>query len=76
MSERIKRFDDIKRREYPNYINIPCPLGCGKMIRGTSKKHWLLNFEIHLTGKRHNIRNMDERKRLVEKIGKDAIKYL
>jgi len=65
-----------KRVSYEEYVNIPCPLGCEKTIRGTSKKHWLRNFETHLTGKKHRILNGDERKRLVEKFGKPAIKYL
>ena len=65
-----------KRASYKEYVDIPCPLGCGKMIRGISKKHWLRNFETHLSGKRHNIKNTDEQKRLVEKFGKPAIKYL
>jgi len=63
-----------KRRKHANYINIPCPLRCGKRIGGISKKHWLWNFEIHLIGRNHKILNIDERKRLIEKFGKTAIK--
>ena len=66
----------INRRKNANYIDIPCPMGCGKMIKGISKSHWLHNFEIHLSGKKHKIRNEDEQKRLVEKFGKRAIEHL
>ena len=61
---------------YKKYIEIPCPLDCGKMLKGTSKKHWLRNFEIHLTGKKHNIKDKDEQKRIVEKVRKDIIENL
>ena len=73
---RIEEKTLKKRRKYANYINIPCPMGCGKWIRGISKKHWLWNFETHLTGRNHKKWNIDERKRLIEKFGKPAIKYL
>ena len=72
----MRMEERILEKRYKKYVNIPCPLNCGKMIRGTSKKHWLRNFETHLSGKRHNIKNMDEQKRLAEKFGKPAIEHL
>ena len=29
-------------------IAVPCPLDCGKTIRGKSKKQWKANFSTHL----------------------------
>jgi len=58
------------RRFYKKYIELPCPLHCGKMLKGISKKHWLRNFETHLSGKKHNIKMRDEKKRIVEKVRK------
>jgi len=61
---------------YKGYIEIPCPLDCGKMIKGTSKKHWLRNFDIHLSGKKHPNKNIDKRKEIVEKVRKNIIEKL
>lgn len=61
---------------YKKYIEIPCPLDCGKTLKGTSKKDWLRNFNTHLTGKEHRILNGDKRKRIVEKVRKDIIENL
>ena len=73
IEEKILKRD---RGFYEKYIEIPCPLDCGKALKGTSKKHWLRNFGTHLTGKKHRILNGDERKRIVEKVRKDIIENL
>jgi hypothetical protein len=57
-------------------IEIFCPLGCNKRIRGISKNHWLHNFEQHLTGKEHRILDARKRKDMVERLGKKAIEKL
>jgi len=57
-------------------IEIPCPLGCNKRIRGISKNHWLHNFDQHLTGKEHRILDEKKRKSKIEKYGKTAIEKL
>ncbi len=57
-------------------IEIPCPLGCNKRIGGISKKHWLHNFDQHLTGKEHRILDEKKRKSVIEKYGKTAIEKL
>ena len=46
------------------------------MIKGTSKKHWLRNFDIHLSGKKHSNKNIDKRKEIVEKVRKNIIEKL
>ena len=61
---------------YKKYIDIPCPLGCGKKIKGTSKKQWLMSFTMHLIGKEHRIWDRNEQKRIVDDKGKNAIKNL
>ena len=62
-----------KKRSYKNYIEIPCPLDCGKTLKGTSKKHWLNGFKSHISGKKHRILIVDEQKRIIEKIRKSII---
>ena len=65
MNRRTMIFKDITSEED---IAVPCPLDCGKIIRGKSKKQWKANFSTHLILSLQHQLSSDKAKELVESI--------
>lgn len=48
-------------------VQAECPL-CGKVLEGTSQKHWMNNFKIHLRLAQRHMLPWEEIRRIIETV--------
>ena len=49
-------------------VAVSCPLDCGRIIRGESKKQWKTNFSTHLILSPYHQLSPDKAKELAESV--------